>query len=150
MQNCNTPCKSVFNKSYQERLAEWREFRSRLETAESPIHDTVEFFLLAPTVAIQNDPYNQQSWPDPWEMINENLYCEFTKLLAVCYTLQLTERFSDSDFEIHIAVDKQKSETFYLLYINDTVVGYDIEPMPSAQLPSTLVSQEINCMPKIT
>lgn len=140
----------MFNKPYQERLAIWREFRNSLETIDSPVSTAIEFFEEIPLVSFQTDPYSRSTWPDPWEMINENEYCEFTKLLAVCYTLQLTERFSKNNFEIHIAMDKEKSQTYYLLFIDNTVVGYDKEPTSTKNLPNTLVSLEVYHMPKIT
>jgi hypothetical protein len=40
-------------------------------------------------------------------------------LLAICYSLQLTNCFTGEDFEIYIGTNKEKSETMYVLRINN-------------------------------
>ena len=115
----------MFDKSYEDRLATWAEFRSTLEVSKDPIQDTINFFNKAPLVNIQTDPYTPSSWPDPWELIKENIYCAFVKILAICYTLQLTDVLSKEKFEIHITHDNKRSSTYYLLYVGDRVIGFE-------------------------
>ena len=115
----------MFDKSYEDRLASWAEFRSTLEVSKDPIQDTIDFFDKAPLVNIQTDPYTPSSWPDPWELIKENIYCSFVKILAICYTLQLTDVLSRETFEIHITHDNKRSSTYYLLYVGDRVIGFE-------------------------
>ena len=114
----------MYDKQYEDRLASWAEFRSTLETSHDPIQDTIDFFSHAPLVNIQTDPYTPSSWPDPWELIKENIYCPFVKILAICYTLQLTDVLSQASYMIHIVQDKKNSATHYLLHINNRVVGF--------------------------
>tara|TARA_B100000519_G_C13972382_1_gene310589 strand:+ start:41 stop:466 length:426 start_codon:yes stop_codon:yes gene_type:complete len=115
----------MFDKSYEDRLAAWAGFRSTLEVSKDPIQDTIDFFNKAPLVNIQTDPYTPSSWPDPWELIKENIYCAFVKILAICYTLQLTDVLSKEKFEIHITHDNKRSSTYYLLYVGDRVIGFE-------------------------
>lgn len=117
----------MFEKKYEERLVLWYEFRKHLETSNDPIQDTIDFFRTAPATRYAADPYDQITWPTPWELIQENKFCEFVKILAICYTLQLTDRFSREVFEIHITQDKETFEKKYLLFVNGKVVGYDID-----------------------
>lgn len=114
----------MFNKTYYERLKCWKDFRENLETSQTPFDDVLEFWRLAPLSNMQADPFDNTTWPNPWEMIEENIYCEFVKILAICYTLQLTERFSQSHFEIHIAIDKTEEQIVYLLFVDNQPLGY--------------------------
>jgi len=114
----------MFNKPYYERLRCWKDFRNRLETSDTPFEDVLDFWKFAPVSAMQADPFDNTTWPNPWEMIEENIYCEFVKILAICYTLQLTERFSQSHFEIHIAIDKKEEQMVYLLFVDNQAIGY--------------------------
>ena len=114
----------MFEKDYFTRVKLWREFRSTLETCEDPIKDVLQFWNTAPIGLISADPYDTDTWPDPWELLKENTYCEFTKILAIYYTLQLTDRFSHSDFEIHIVLDKKESAMKYLLFVDNQTLGY--------------------------
>ena len=95
----------MFNLGYEERLSKWRKFREQLESSSKPLNDVVQFYSLAPTVSIHTDPYNEKSWPGPWELLHENQYCSFCKILGMCYTLQLTESFNGKTFEIIIGRD---------------------------------------------
>jgi len=114
----------MFDKSEGERLRLWHDFRNTLETADDPIQNTIEFYDKAPLVSITIDPYDPTTWMDPWELLNYNMYCDFGKILAIGYTLSLTDRFSSVPKMIHISTNKKVAETKYLLYIGDVVVGY--------------------------
>lgn len=113
----------MFNKSYEERLSIWSSFRDSLEEAEDPFRQVIDFYKQAPHVSIHTDPYNRDMWPTPWELLEENQYCEFCRVLAYCYSLQLTDRFKRSVFEIHIITTGL--ETYYLLCVDDWILGYD-------------------------
>ena len=129
--------------NYEARLKSWSDFRESLESSEDPINDVIEFYSKTPTVSIHTDPWTKTTWPDPWQLILENQYCEFCRVLGQCYSLQLTERFSGSIFEIHITIDRKKSDTHYILCVDDIVLGYVADDYTTKEkLPSTLEIQK--------
>jgi hypothetical protein len=140
----------MFSKRYEDRLREWNIFRQQLENDSDPLGTVVRQYSNAPPVAIQVDPYDQSSWLSPWELLKENVYCKFSKVLAICYTLQLTERFMDETFEITIYTDNKESSVWYLLRMNDWIIGYDSDkPVSISQLPDHLQSQLVYSMPRL-
>jgi hypothetical protein len=140
----------MFDKQYEDRLAAWAEFRSTLENTQDPIQDAIDFFSKAPLVNIQTDPYASSTWPDPWELIKENIYCPFVKILAICYTLQLTDVLSKVNYEIHITHDQNKSATYYLLYVGNRVIGFkEGTHVQSNQLPNSIISHHEYPMPAL-
>lgn len=140
----------MFDKKFNERLQYWSSFRQQLETDIDPIQTTINLFNRSPIVSIQVDPYDSSTWLTPWELLYENKYCEFSKLLAICYTLQLTERFINDNFEIHIITNNEEFSTYYLLFIQDKVIGYDWSSiMNKHEMPSTLQSHKVYLMPKL-
>jgi hypothetical protein len=140
----------MFDKNYEDRLSLWRDFRESLESAENPVQDTLDLFNTVITSAYTTDPYDRETWPDPWELIFENDYCSFVKILAISYTLQLTTRFSQSHFEIHIMKDQTKSTTEYLLYIDNIVVGNEFEAyVVKNKIPNTTYSECAHVMPQL-
>ena len=141
----------MFNKKYQDRLQAWSNFRQSLETSEDPIQDTIDFYNSAPTTTIAIDPYTQSSWPDPWELLEENNYCAFVKILAICYTLQLTDVLSQASYEIHIIRDNAKCNTHYILIINKKIViGFNGETyVQRHNLPDTAYSEIEYKMPPL-
>ncbi len=109
--------------NYEQRLSEWSTFRDTLETSNDPLQDVIDYYRKIPTVSINTDPYTPSTWPSPWELVNDNMYCDFCRVLGMCYSLQLTDRFSREKFEIHIGIDNKKSEHYYLLVVGDRVLG---------------------------
>lgn len=114
----------MFNKPFYDRLRQWRNLRHSVEISETPFEDVLNFWSQAPISRPCTDPYDSEHWPDPWELIHQNIYCEFLQILAICYTLQLTERFSLSEFEIHITLDKKHDAIVYLLFVDNQAIGY--------------------------
>jgi|TARA_B100001094_G_C17602450_1_gene517261 hypothetical protein len=132
----------MFDKKYEERLQLWHDFRSQLETSLDPIQDTIEFYKTAPLNSIAADAWTQDSWPNPWELLEENNYCAFVKILAICYTLQLTDVLSQVNYEIHITQDPKTSTTYYLLYVGDRVIGFHGDThVAKDTLPKSLASE---------
>tara|TARA_R110002074_G_scaffold382238_1_gene561751 strand:- start:237 stop:653 length:417 start_codon:yes stop_codon:yes gene_type:complete len=132
----------MFEKQYEERMTLWREFRSSLEESPNPIQAVIDFYNHAPPCRLATDPYDRNTWPNPWEILEENTYCDFVKILAICYTLQLTEVLKQENYEIHIARDYKNCETYYLLYVGNTVVGFTGDThVQRNELPTTLRSE---------
>ena len=137
----------MFDKKYEERLSLWSTFRKTLEISNDPIQDAINFYREAPTVSIAIDPYTPSTWPNPWELLEENNYCSFVKILAICYTLQLTDVLSQASYEIHITRDNKKSSTYYLLYVDDQVIGFNGEThVHKSELPNTLHSELVHSL----
>ena len=125
----------MFHKNYEQRLKSWSCLRQILETADDPFSKLLITYNQAPYVSIHTDPWTKESWPDPWQLILENQYDEFCRVLGMCYSLQLTDRFSESNFEIHIVIDKKDSMFNYLLYIDKSLISYPIGERNYAKLP---------------
>lgn len=136
----------MFNETYEQRLASWRKFRESLETDDDPFRSVIDFYNKSPYVSRHTDPWTQSMWPDPWELVNENQYDDFCRVLGMCYSLQLTERFKGCSFEIHICTNRANSELYYLLFVDDTVINWDNNYVHKSKLPQELVSQEVYSM----
>jgi hypothetical protein len=138
--------KTVERNSNQ-RLLDWYNFRQQLDTSASPLADVDQYFQTAPRVKIYTDPYDQSTWPTAWELINENEYCPFNIILAMCYTLQLSSQFKNVIPTITITLDKINKTVYYLLFIDDKVYGYDEAGwIPAKTLPKTLMNLKIYSM----
>ena len=141
----------MYNNKYEDRLREWAEFRTALEDHPDPLQAVIDQYRNSPLVNISTDPWDRSTWPDPWELINENQYCDFSRVLGMCYSLQLTDRFKGSNFEIHIGIDNEKSITYYLLYVDNAhVLGLEDDKVAAiSSVPETLVSQIVYQMPSL-
>lgn len=137
----------VTDKVRYSRFQKWIDLREKIETSLDPLNDTSNFFFSKPRLKFYTDPYDQDSWPTPWELIDENEYCDFNVILGICYTFQLTERFKDCQPMINVALDKVNKAVYYLLFINDKVYGYvENNWIDVDLLPKTLKMQKIYLM----
>lgn len=141
----------MFSKiKYELRLQEYAKFREDLETSTDPIQTVIDKYEEAPTVSINADPWDRDTWPSAWQLISENEYCEYCKILGMCYTLQLTDKFKDEQFEIHIVIDRNNNDRMYLLYVGDIVLGYYYNSyIHKDELPDTIHSETIHHMPAL-
>jgi len=129
----------VFDLHYTEKLKAWKEFRDTLETSPDPLNDVAVFWAQAPFVSKYLDPYNPKDWPDPWRLIMDNRFCDLAIALGMCYTLQLTSRFKESKYEIHMSMSP--SERRYNLVVdNQAVLNLDYREVSTIdKLPSNSI-----------
>lgn len=140
----------MFNKKFEDRMRDWKQFRDELDVSETPIQDTIDFWNNAPLTSIAADPWDDKTWPGPWEMIEENIFCPFVKILAILYTLQLTDSFSLHKFEINIVQDSKNCATKYLLFVDGLCIGYDYsKPISVSKLPEHLEIEKTYTMPNL-
>ena len=108
----------IFKFEESKRLASWKSFRQ--EISQLPLE-----LALERTVQLWNDcpfsPYylNEESssnWPDPWELLRENYYCDLAKVLGIVYTLHLSQHNNLAP-EIHIYFDTVKRHTYHIAYL---------------------------------
>ena len=103
-----------------ERLARWRDFRKQLDTQslDEAIRATVDFWASCPFTPYYLDVKQPQTWPDPWQLIDENYYCDVAKCLGIVYTLLLTEHRNTIEFEIRVYYDPEARLTYNLAWLN--------------------------------
>jgi hypothetical protein len=134
----------IFRQPSYKRLKAWAEFRNYLETASDPHEAVAQLYSQTPRVKVYSDPYDQTTWPSPWELIEENEYCPINQLLGVAYSLGLTERFKDWQPKITIELDKKDKCVYYLLYHDDKVYGFEDDRwIPAKNLPKSLTTKKI-------
>jgi hypothetical protein len=55
------------------------------------------------------------NWPDPWELLSENTYCEVARALGMCYTLYL---IGVNDIELVLARNDTAEDVVLVLVDN--------------------------------
>lgn len=114
----------MFNKSPEDRLSAWCEFRHQLDTINEPLNSLAGLWARAPLIIHHHkiDPYNPKSWPTPWEILHENKYDDFTIALMIGYTLKLTNKFNNALIEVRTMVNPSKTKLYNLVYVDNTSV----------------------------
>lgn len=108
----------MFDLYGNDRLTAWKQFRDSLENSNTPFEDVAEFWSHAPFVSSYLDPNNPAEWPDPWHLVLDLRLDDLAISLGMLYTLQLTRRFMETDYEIHTSMLPKENMLKYFLVVD--------------------------------
>ena len=93
-----------FEQSPDNRILSWREWRNDLEklSLEDAIQNVAQSWAKVPTVMHYLAPDQLEEWPNPWQLITDNIYCELSIALGMYYSLALLEHTSITDLKLQI------------------------------------------------
>lgn len=125
---------NVFQLNYETRLSDWYDLRVRLEDSslEETCVEVDKWWQKAPQVTHHLHILDSEHWPDPWQLLVENTYCEVARALGMCYTLlllgitdiELTEATDNTGNDVVIVlVDRAK---YVMNYWPDTVLSNNL------------------------
>jgi hypothetical protein len=105
----------------EKRLQVWREFRSRLDLVDLPtaLDQIAEMWNQAPFRPYYLDWNDADNWPDPWQLIIENSYCDIAKCLGIVYTMALTKYRDLIDLEMRHYVSTETGYEYNLAWIQE-------------------------------
>ena len=119
-----------------DRLTFWSEFRKSLNHSDNVLKDIADFWGEIKTIPYNRaiDPYNQLSWPTPWEIIADNVYDDFTLAVMIGWTIKLSTQFMNSQVQVRTMVDKNRTQLYNLIYVDDYyVLNYERNTVVKAQ-----------------
>ena len=92
----------MWHQRYEDRLASWCQLREKnqhndLETALLAINDWWQAAPLSNHYLHWDD---RRNWPDPWDLLADNIYCSVAKALGIVYTIHLIERPDILDMQL--------------------------------------------------
>lgn len=126
---------NVFILDYETRLRAWATLREKIP--QLPIDQRCveidNFWQRVPLMThyLHTDYIND--WPDPWQLISDNLYCYYGRALGMIYTLILSDT---KNIELVEAIDDNSNEVVLVLVDNAKyVLNY---------WPDTVVNNHIN------
>ena len=125
---------NVFQLNYETRLSSWYDLRVRLEdsSVETRCVEVDKFWQQAPLVNHHLHILDSENWPDPWQLLVENTYCEVARAVGICYTLLL---LGVENIEIAEATDKMGDDVVIVLVDN---AKYILNYWPDTVLSNTL------------
>lgn len=108
----------MFKLSTSDRLGRWKYFRSSLGSMLLPeaFEQTVIFWQDCPFIPFYLVPEDNTNWPDPWQLIIENYYCDLAKALGMLYTIHLSRPEQNLEPEIRVYYDSKKRFYYHIAY----------------------------------
>ena len=110
----------MWKSEVSERLVHWRAFRIEIGGMPLPkaIQATAQLWQNCPHKSHYLTPEDPESWPNAWDLITENYYCDLAKCLGIVYTLYLSDHKASIEFEIRIYYDTESRVTYNLAWLN--------------------------------
>lgn len=83
----------------RDRILKWREWRNSLTKLdlEDCLTEVATAWAKAPLVNHYLTPDDIKEWPDPWTLINDNIYCDLSVVIGMFYSLSLCDNPHISD-----------------------------------------------------
>lgn len=120
----------MWPKIFSDRLTAWAELRNQCQSLD------LESALTAINVWWFNTPWqpyylhwdDQPNWPDPWQLLSDNVYCDLAKALGILYTISLLDRADMADAELVLTEDGSNlvlvaKEKYILNWNRDSIVN---------------------------
>ena len=103
-----------------ERMARWRDFRKQLNqmSLDDALMAVVDFWYRCPYTPYYLDPSKPETWPEPWQLVEENYYCDVAKSLGMLYTIYLSDHKNSIECELRIYKDPETGFIYNLVYLN--------------------------------
>ena len=114
--------------TFEARLDSWNQLRTQVadQPVESALENINSWWFQSPWTAYHLHWDDQITWPDPWQLLSDNMYCEVARGLGILYTITCLNRGDMDSAELVLTndgrnlvlVDKSK----YILNWDRTVV----------------------------
>ncbi len=110
----------MFKLQTRERLSLWKSFRDNISSLseKDAITKTVAFWQSCPFTPFYLLYDDTSNWPDPWQLIEENYYCDLAKCLGIVYTLYLSAHGKTLDIEVQVYQNKKTRQLYNLVQLN--------------------------------
>lgn len=84
----------MWPRTFDARLASWLELRRLCVT--QPLQQSLaainQWWFDAPWSAYHLHWDDQDTWPDPWQLLDDNIYCDLARGLGMLYTITMIDR----------------------------------------------------------
>jgi hypothetical protein len=97
----------------QSKLAAWRDWRNSLREmdTDAAYAEVALWWKFVPLVNKAVDPWRQDIWPDPWELVGEGSFCANAQGLGIFYSLVL----AGFDCELVLAIVNEQPRLMVVL-----------------------------------
>ena len=126
----------MWPRKFEARLAQWARLREQAkhESLESALQAINGWWFAAPWCPYHLHWDDQATWPDPWQLLEDNQYCSVARGLGILYTIALVDRPDLQTAELQeVGADNLvviPGEKYILNWDQDHIVNINLRPSP--------------------
>jgi hypothetical protein len=110
--------------TFESRLDSWTQLRTRARNlpVESALEAINSWWFTSPWTGYHLHWDDREDWPDPWQLLDDNIFCEVARGLGILYTITLLER---ADIESAELVLTQSGHNLVLVDKSKYILNWD-------------------------
>ena len=120
----------MWPQTFNVRLASWNQLRDRVQPLplETALIEINSWWFRCPWRPYYLHWDDLPKWPDPWQLLSDNVYCDLARGLGILYTISLLDRADMVDAELVLTEDGSNlvlvaKEKYILNWSPDNVVN---------------------------
>lgn len=124
----------IWPATFSDRLESWNQLRDQTQhlPPESALLDINAWWFRCPWKPYYLHWDDQPNWPDPWQLLSDNVYCEVARGLGILYTITLLDRADMAPVDLILTEDgtnlvQVAKEKYILNWEPDSIVNTNQE-----------------------
>jgi len=120
----------MWSADFADRLESWSDLRTRVQSLDLEQALTVinHWWFGTPWRPYYLHWDDQPAWPDPWQLLSDNVYCDLARGLGILYTISLLDRADMADAELVLTeagdnLVQVAKEKYILNWKNDSILN---------------------------
>jgi len=128
-------------KTFAERLESWSNLRQQVQTLPVPqaLESINRWWFQTPWRAYHLHWDDQPTWPDPWQLLDDNIYCSLARALGIMYTIAMLERNDMQD----AVLAEIGSDNLVLVSGKKYILNWDVDEIVNINLEATKMSHSV-------
>ena len=124
----------IWPATFSARLESWNLLRDQCTNlpVTAALEDINAWWFRAPWTAYHLHWDDREAWPDPWQLLSDNIYCELARGLGILYTITLLDRADLAPVELVLTAESGNlvlatPEKYILNWASDTIVNTNLD-----------------------
>jgi len=120
----------MWYQDFSDRLGDWSDLRTSVQNLplEQALQTINEWWFNSPWQSYYLHWDDLPSWPDPWQLLSDNVFCEVARGLGILYTLSMIDHPEIASADLVLTDDGYNlvlvnKEIYILNWNKDTIVN---------------------------
>jgi hypothetical protein len=123
----------MWPRTFAERLESWAQLREQAAAADAEyaLCQINAWWFQPPWRSYHLHWDDQSNWPDPWQLLSDNLYCPLARGLGILYTITMLDR---PDLQDAVLIETD-SDNLVLVHKKKYILNWDAESIVNINPP---------------
>lgn len=132
----------MWPRNFSERLESWAQLRQQCSQLDSEpaLIKINSWWFQTPWSAYHLHWDDQEDWPDPWQLLSDNIYCPLARGLGIMYTISMLERSDLQD----VCMIEYQSDNLVLVNKEKYILNWDPDQVVNISLGKSKIKRRVS------